>query len=311
MKQKNLKRVLILCLLILTLTTGCTKTLVDKDKKAVKNPETGQSLTKNILCKPTDKKTIKLYKENKVKIEKLPDCTNFKINTGKYEGLWTSFFVKPLAFFILQIGKFTKNYAVALILVTFIIRLISYPFTRKTAMQSELMKKANPELQRIQKKYAGKQDEDSMMKQSQEMMAIYKKYNISPLSGCIFSFIQLPIFIAFYEAVQRIPAIFEGSFLGLQLGTTPWYGFRTSTIIVYILLMLLVAATTYFSFKMNMSGQTLDKSMEKMPIYMSIMIIITAFFMPSALCIYWFFNNIFTILQNILVKKGSKNHGKI
>ncbi|MBO5138771.1 MAG: YidC/Oxa1 family membrane protein insertase [Bacilli bacterium] len=309
-KKNNIHKLIILSVLVLFLTTGCTKTLVDKDKKAVKNPETGQSLTENILCKPTDKKTIKQYENNKVKIEKLPECNNFKINSGKYEGLWTTFFVKPLAFFILKIGSFTKNYAIALILVTFLIRLISYPFTRKTAMQSELMKKANPEIQRIQKKYAGKQDEESMMKQSQEMMAIYKKYNISPLSGCLFSFIQLPIFIAFYEAVQRIPAIFEGSFLGLQLGTTPWYGFRTATFIIYIILMLLVAASTYYSFKMNMSGQTLDPSMAKMPIYMSIMIIVTALFMPTALCIYWLFNNLFTIIQNILVKRGKQSYAK-
>ena len=310
MNKKNKVKLIILITLILTMTTGCTKTLVDKNKKAVKNPTTGQSLTENILCKPTDKETLELYKKNKVKIEKLPECDKFTINTGKYEGLCTSIFVKPLAFFILKIGEFTKNYALALIVVTIIIRLVSYPFTKKTAMQSELMKKANPEIQRIQKKYENKKDEESMMKQSQEMMAIYKKYNISPLSGCLFSFIQLPIFIAFYEAVQRIPAIFEGNFIGLQLGTTPWFGFRTSSFIVYILLMLLVAISTYYSFKMNMSGQTLDKSMEKMPVYMSIMIIITALFMPSALCIYWLFNNLCTIIQNELVKKGKKDYAK-
>lgn len=310
MNKKNKVKLIILITLILTMTTGCAKTLVDKNKKAVKNPTTGQSLTENILCKPTDKETLELYKKNKVKIEKLPECDKFTINTGKYEGLWTSIFVKPLAFFILKIGEFTKNYALALIVVTIIIRLVSYPFTKKTAMQSELMKKANPEIQRIQKKYENKKDEESMMKQSQEMMAIYKKYNISPLSGCLFSFIQLPIFIAFYEAVQRIPAIFEGNFIGLQLGTTPWFGFRTSSFIVYILLMLLVAISTYYSFKMNMSGQTLDKSMEKMPVYMSIMIIITALFMPSALCIYWLFNNLCTIIQNALVKKGKKDYAK-
>lgn len=132
---------------------------------------------------------------------------------------------------------------------------------------------------------------------------IYKKYNISPLSGCLFSFIQLPLFIAFYEAVQRFPAIFEDNFIGLQLGTTPSVGITTSTFYIYIILMLLIAATTFYSFKMNMSGQTLDPAMRKMPIYMSIMIIVTAFFMPSALCIYWIFNNLCTIIQNILVKK--------
>lgn len=305
MKNKSRNKLLIIVLLILALTTGCTKTLVDKDKKAVVNKQTGQNLTENILCKPTDKTTIEQYKKNKVNIDQLPDCKDFKINSGKYEGLWTTVLVKPLAFFILQLGNLTKNYALALILVTIIIRLICYPFTKKTAMQSELMKQAQPEMAKIQKKYAGKQDEQSMMKQSQEMMMLYKKYNISPMSGCLFSFIQLPLFIAFYEAVQRFPAIFEDSFLGLQLGTTAPVGFTTSTFYAYIILMILIAASTYYSMKMNNSGQTLDPAMQKMPIYMSIMIIITAFFMPSALCIYWFFNNLCTILQNILVKKQS------
>ena len=305
--MKNKKKILIVLLLLIALTTGCTKTLTDGNKKAVVNKQTGQNLTANILCKPTDKNTIKQYEKYKVNIEKLPDCEDFKITSGGYEGLWTSILVKPLAYIILQIGKITKNYGLALIIITILIRLILYPFTRKTAMQSELMKKAQPELQRIQKKYENKKDEDSMMKQSQEMMMLYKKYNISPMSGCLFSFIQLPLLIAFYESIQRIPAIFEDSFIGIQLGTTPSVGFTTATFYMYIILMLLIALTTYYSFKMNSSGQTLDPAMAKMPIYMSIMIIVTAMFMPSALCIYWLFGNLCTILQNYLVKKEIKS----
>ncbi len=303
MKNKTKKRFIILTLLLI-LTTGCTKTLTDKNNKAVTNKVTGQNLTENILCRPKDKETIKQYEKNKVNIKKLPECEKFKINEGKYEGLWTTFLIKPLAFFILQLGKLTKNYALAVILITLIIRLICYPFTRKTAMQSELMKQAQPEMQRIQKKYAGKQDEKSMMMQSQEMLAIYKKYNISPASGCLFSLIQLPLFLAFYESVQRIPAIFEGTFLGLQLGTTPTVGITTSTFYIYVILMILISLTTYYSFKMNMSGQTLDPAMKNMPIYMSVMIIVTALFMPSALCIYWLVSNLCTIFQNMAVKKN-------
>ena len=305
MKKKN--KIIVVLLLLIVLTTGCTKTLTDENKKAVVNKQTGQNLTANILCKPTDKNTIKQYEKYKVNIDKLPACKDFKITSGGYEGLWTSILVKPLAYIILQIGKITKNYGLSLIIITILIRLILYPFTKKTAMQSELMKKAQPELQKIQKKYENKKDEDSMMKQSQEMMMLYKKYNISPMSGCLFSFIQLPLLIAFYESIQRVPAIFEDSFIGIQLGTTPSVGFTTATFYMYIILMLLIALTTYYSFKMNSSGQTLDPAMAKMPIYMSIMIIVTAMFMPSALCIYWFFGNLCTILQNYLVKKEIKN----
>lgn len=304
MKKKNKKKLIILVLLVtLLLTTGCTKTLTDKNKKAVVNKVTGQNLTENILCKPTDKETIKQYKDSGVKIDKLPECKDFKVNSGKYEDLWTALLVKPLAFLILKIGTFTKNYALALIILTILIRLICYPFTRKTAMQSENMKKANPEIQRIQKKYEGRKDEDAMMKQSQEMMMVYKKYNINPTSGCIFAFLQLPLFIAFYEAVQRFPVIFEDSFLGMQLGTTPSIGLTSKFFFMYLILMLLIGLTTYMSFKMNSSGNDLDPSMKHMPVYMTAMIIITALFMPSALCIYWLTNNLCTMLQNYIVKK--------
>ena len=308
MKKQKIK--IILILLILLLTTGCTQTLTDSKNKPVKDNVTGQSLTQNILCKPTNKNTIKIYEKNKVKVEKLPDCDNFKVNSGKYEGLWTSIFVKPLAFVLLKLGKLVGNYAVSLIIISLLIRLIAFPFTKKTAMQSELMKKAQPELTKIQNKYKDKQDQESLTRQSQEMMMVYKKYNISPMSGCLFSMIQLPLFIAFFEAVQRTPAIFEGKFLGLQLGTTPMVGFTTASIIGYIVLMLLIGATTYFSFKLNATGNTLDPSMAMMPVMMVFMIIFMALFMPSALGIYWITTNLFTIFQNMLVKRSKVEHGK-
>lgn len=310
MKNKNIKKKLIIIVLLLVLTTGCTKTLTDSKKKPVRNEKTGQSLTANILCKPTSKENIKLYEKNKVKIDKLPDCDKFKINNGKYEGLWTSIFIKPLAYILLKLGKMIGNYAVSLIIISLIIRLIAYPLTKKTAMQSELMKKAQPELTRIQNKYKDKQDQESMTKQSQEMMMVYKKYNINPMAGCLFAMIQLPLFIAFFEAVQRTPAIFEGKFLGLKLGTTPMVGFTSNGLIAYIILMLLIGATTYFSFKMNSANTNIDPSMKMMPTMMVGMIIFMALFMPSALGIYWITTNIFTIIQNMLVKRSKEVYGK-
>lgn len=307
--KKNRRTKLILLILILFLTTGCATTLVDKDKKAVKNPETGQSLTENILCKPTKKSTIETYEKYDVKLDKLPDCDEFKVTSGGYEGLWTNLLIKPLAFIILWIGKYVGSFAVAVIIVSLVIRLIAYPVTKKTALQSELLKKANPELERLKKKYEGKTDQESMMKQSQEMLLIYKKYNISPMSGCLFSFLQLPLFIAFFEAINRVPAIFEDQFLGLQLGTTPAIGFGTSSIIVYIILIILIGLTTFFSFKMNATAE-MDPSMKMMPIMMTGMIIVTGLFMPSALGIYWVTSNAFTIVQNMLVKRSKMLNGK-
>ena len=309
MKNKRIKTLLILFLLLLT--TGCTQQLKDSKNKPVKNEVTGQTLTENILCRPTNEETIKIYEEYKVNLKKLPECKNFKVTSGKYENLWTSLFVKPLSYILLKLGEVVKNYGLSVIIISLIIRLIAFPLTKKTAMQSEIMKKAQPELNRIQKKYENKKDQESMLKQNQEMMAVYKKYGINPMAGCIFAFIQLPIFIAFFEALQRTPVIFEDMFLGLQLGTTPYVGVTTSTYYAYIILMLIIAGTTFYSFRMTTANSNIDDpSMKMMPIMMSGMIVVTAIFMPSGLGIYWVTSNIFTIIQTILVKRSREVNGK-
>ncbi|MBQ8472858.1 MAG: YidC/Oxa1 family membrane protein insertase [Bacilli bacterium] len=337
--MKNKK--IILLLLIPLLLTGCTKKLKDKDNKAVINEVTGQNLTENILCRPTDEETIRLYKENGVEIDSLPyctcesdkievqvgvenedgtittetkevDCESFSITSGGYEGLWTSIFVKPLAFVILFFGRLTKSYGLGLIITSLLIRLIAYPITRKTAMQSEYMKKAGPEMERIEKKYANKDQSDQqvMLQKSQEMMMVYKKYNVNPISGCLLSFLQLPLFIAFLEAINRVPAIFEEKFLVYHLGTTPSVGLGNGNW-WYLLVVLVVAATTYFSFKATTSDQISTspemRSQQKMMTNMfTIMIIVMSFFMSTALDIYWMVTNLFTILQNLIVKRRTK-----
>ena len=304
--MKNKKKLIILAVLLLLLT-GCTKTLKTEDKKVVKNPETGQSLTENILCRPTNKETIKAYEENGVDLAAIPKCSEFNVTSGGYDGLWTSLFVKPLAFIILFINRYVKSAGLALIITSFALRLVLYPVTRKTAMQSELIKKAQPELDKLEKKYINKTDSDSMMKKSQEMTMIYKKYNINPISGCLYSFLQLPLFIGFLEAINRVPALFEENFLTLQLGTTPSVGIFTNGNWLYIVLVLLVGVTTYFSFNLNKTTSTSQNDpMANMTNIMTGMITVMGIFMSSALCIYWITTNLFTIIQNLLVKRSKE-----
>ena len=72
------------------------------------------------------------------------------------------------------------------------------------------MKKIQPELQRIEKKYANKDqnNREIMMQKSQEMMALYKKNNISPMAGCLPALLQLPLFIAFLTSLKSIYLVF-------------------------------------------------------------------------------------------------------
>ena len=304
--KKIINNKIVLILFLLLTLTGCTTQLRDKNNKIVKNIKNGQNLTANIVCKPTDKEIIKINEKNKVKIEKLPDCNKMSI-TGKYENLWNTFFVRPLAYIIVRVGKLVGNTGLALILITLAIRLVLFPITRKTAMQSELIKKAQPELNKLEKKYEGKTDQDSITKKGQEMMMIYKKYNINPLSGCVFAFLQLPLLFAFIEAINRVPAIFEGKFIGLEMGMTPWVGI-TSGNYLYIILPILIIVTTYFSFNMNNTASMQNAAQNKsMMIFMTIFIGFMSFTLSSAIGIYWVTSSAFTVFQNLLTDRSIKN----
>lgn len=315
MKKNKYIKILIILLVVFSLT-GCTKYGKDTNKKAIVNEKTGQRLVTNILCKPTDKEMIKLYNsynkdsKKKVDLEKLEDCKSMKIG-GDYQDLWTNIFVKPLAWVIIKIGNLFKSYGLALIIATLIIRLIAFPFTKKAALQSENMKKASPALEKLEKKYKNKNDQESMMKKSQEMMLIYKENNINPMSTCLFTFFQIPLFFAFYEAISRIPIIFEEKFLGFELGTSP-INAVTMGDYKYLIFIVLIGAATYFSFKLNSGAamnQDQQKQMKMMTNVMVIVMTITAFSISTGIAFYWVTTNIFTIIQNLLVKRGKNSNG--
>ena len=330
--MKKNKKVLIAVLATLLLLTGCTKQLKDADGKVVQDKSTKQVLVENILCRPEalkdtyiealekkredlqkkldagdiSKKDFEKKTKNMLDIDKLPVCTEISVVEGGYETFWTSVFVKPLAWVIVNIGKLLwSSYGLAIIVTTLLIKLILMPFTIKSLKQSESIQKAKPKLDRIEKKYAGKTDQQSMMMKSNEMMAVYKEFKINPVSGCLLGFIQIPLFFAFYEALYRLPILFENKFLGLHMGMTPLAGAESGAW-YYLVLPIIVGVVTYFSFKMNRKTMPDDqmKQMNLMFNIMIVMIFITSFSMSTAIIIYWVTNSLFTIIQNLLVKRS-------
>lgn len=314
--KKRVFKLLIVMFLVLNLT-GCTKYLKGKDNKLVENTKTGQRLPSNILCKPKDKTTLELYekyeKENKnseVKLSELKECEEMDIVSKNYDGLWATIFVQPLAFIIVKIGLIFKNHGLGIIIATLLIRFAFYPLTKKTAMQSENMKKAQNKLNKLEAKYRGKNDTASMQQKAQEMQVIYKEYDINPLSSCLIMLIQIPLFFAFYEAITRIPALFEENFLGLNLGTSPSVGLLSQGNIGYLILIILVILATYFSFRFSsrdLMNEEQAKQMKTTTYFMVIMMSITAFSISSGIAVYWITSNSFVIIQNILLKRSKKN----
>ncbi len=295
--------------LLLILCTGCTQTLKD-GKKVITNEETGQTLTSNILCQPTEEQLYNTYSEYddklQVKLDDLPQCSTFKPSKLEYKSLWESIFIKPLAYIILKLGYLIKNMGLSVMIIGLLIRIIMMPVQIKTVKQSENMKKIQPEMARIEKKYANKTDNDSLMAKSQETMMLYKKYQINPVSGCLMAFIQLPLFFAFLEAINRVPAIFEGTFLTMNLGMTPATGIAHHNYI-YIILIILIILTTFLSFKNSMASQDQNSEMAQqmkfMFIFMILMVSFASLSLPTAIALYWIVTNGFAVIQNFIIKK--------
>ena len=305
------KKICVIAAIILLTLTGCNKQLVDGDKKRVMDEKTGQSLSANILCLPENEEILEQYKKYEeymdVKLSDLPKCSNMKIYEKKaYNGLWVQLFVRPLAWVIINLGKMLGNYGVSVMVMGIIIRLIMMPFSAKTIRQQENLKKAQPELERIEKKYKDKTDQESLMQKSQETLSIYKKYSVNPLSSCLVSFIQLPLFFAFLEAINRVPAIFENYFWKFQLGTTPLVGIKEGNYF-YIILIVLIVLFTALSFKMtmNQTSVTTESGIQTkyMMIFMTVFIGIASIQLPSAIALYWVVTNAFNVFQTIIFKK--------
>ena len=311
--MKNKFKILVL-VFVLLLTSGCgnSKYIQDKDKKIVTYEETGQMLEKDILCLPEkDSELYNIYKEYSdqlnIDFEDLPACTDFKITSNESSGLWEFLFVKPLAYLILVLGKLVGNLGISLILIGLAIRLILLPFTIKSTKQTMNMKKAGPELEKLERKYHNRTDNESLMAKSQETMMIYKKYKVNPMVGCLMAFIQLPLFFAFLQAIYRTPAIYEESLLTFNLGMTPLVGIKTGNYL-YLLLLVLIAVSTYFSFKQTMSqaGSQSPEAAKQMKIMLYVMLVVITYAsltLPTALAFYWIVTYAFIAVQNIIMNK--------
>jgi YidC/Oxa1 family membrane protein insertase len=99
-----------------------------------------------------------------------------------------------------------ENISITIILFTIIVYMLLFPLTYKQQKFSKLNGKMSPELQKIQKKYAGQKDQASRLAMQQETQAVYDKYGVSPTGSCLPILIQFPIMLAVYRVVMNIPA---------------------------------------------------------------------------------------------------------
>lgn len=209
-----------------------------------------------------------------------PDPDQMKPIDPKNAGFWETYFVYPLQQLLDFFNDILGSWGLAILAATILIRLVVLPLTLKQMKSSRAMQVLQPEMKKIQEKYKNNQQ-----KLQEETMKLFQKHNVNPMAGCLPMLIQLPILIAFYQAIMRDPTIAKSSFLWMQLGEhDPYY-----------ILPLLAALTTYLqSVVMGMS----DNPQQRAFLFiMPVMIFVLAFQFPAALPLYWIYSNLFTMVQ--------------
>ena len=223
---------------------------------------------------------------------------------------WFYFFTKNFFFAIDYFFKLTGNFGIAIILITICIRILFYPLANYSFKSMAKMKILQPEMTRLKELY-----KDDKMKLQQEMMALYKKEKVNPVSGCLPIFIQIPFFFAIYKVL----------FVTLEMRHQPFYGWikdlseRDPTSIFNLFgiipwdppsfLMIgiwpcLMGLTMYLQQKLNPTPP--DPIQQKIFMFFPLFLTIILAPFPSGLVIYWTINNVLTMAQQIVIMRQTK-----
>ncbi len=208
------------------------------------------------------------------------------------------------------------NYGVAIILVTFIVRAFTTPFTVKQLKSTRAMSKLKPQLDEINVKYRS----DPQKKQA-AIMELYAKNGVNPLAsctgGCLPMLIQMPIFMGLFFVLGRaielrgMPAFLW--ITDLSKSDVVWSGFSIPFVMPAGLAILpwIMVVTTYFQTKVTMSGSAgMDPAQQKMMTWMMpAMMFFFSAVMPSGLVLYWIVSNFWSIAQYKFINRGVMAQG--
>ncbi len=220
---------------------------------------------------------------------------------------WFYFLTKNFFFVIHYFFELTGNYGIAIILVTICIRLMFFPLANYSFKSMAKMKVLQPEMARLKELH-----KDDKMKLQQEMMSLYKKEKVNPVSGCLPILIQIPFFFAIYKVlfvtIESRHQPFFGWIVDLSerdpttifnaFGLIPW---DPPSFLMIGIWPCLMGLTMYFQQKLNPAPP--DPVQAKIFMFFPLFLTVILAPFPSGLVIYWTFNNILTMAQQVIIMK--------
>ena len=225
---------------------------------------------------------------------------------------WFYFLAKPLFYILDFLFSFSGNFGVAILLLTILIKVVFFPVVNRSYVQMAKMRKVQPEITKLRELYG-----DDRQKMALEMQSLYKKEELKPLSGCLPVLIQIPVFFALYNvllvALEMRHAPFIGWIKDLSapdpislfngFGLINW---EPPQILMIGVFHILFGLTFLLQTKLNPAPP--DPIQKTLFTWMPIVMVFIAANFPVGLVIYWAWNGILSIMQQVYImkKQGSE-----
>jgi YidC/Oxa1 family membrane protein insertase len=214
---------------------------------------------------------------------------------------WFDFLVRPALWLLKFLYRFTGNYGIAIILITVLQKIAFHPLTHKSLKSMQAMQAIQPKIQALQERY-----KNNPQKKQEETMSLYKKHGVNPMGGCLPMLVQIPIFIALYNALSSSVEMWQARFLWIRDLTQPdslfsvavWGGYDFHANI----LALLMGVSMWVQQKMSPPAG--DPRQAQMMLWMMPILFTFMFWsFPSGLVLYWLVNNILQVGQQWLITR--------
>ena len=223
---------------------------------------------------------------------------------------WFYFFTKPLFFVIDYFFKLTGNFGLAIVIITALIRLVFFPLANYSFKSMAKMKILQPEMVRLKELH-----KSDKVKLQQEMMALYKREKVNPVSGCLPVLIQIPFFFAIYKMLYVTLEMRHQPFFGWikdlsdrdptsifnLFGLIPW---DPPTFLMIGAWPILMGISMYIQQKLNPTPP--DPIQAKIFMFFPVFLTVILAPFPSGLVVYWTVNNVLTITQQWIIMRGTR-----
>ena len=209
-------------------------------------------------------------------------------------GAWLRFLVVPIRQGLLWAFDLLGNYGWAIVLVTILISLLLAPLKHYSYVSIRRMQKISPQVKRIQEKYKGlKPTDPKRSEMNQEMVALYREHNVSPIGGCLPMLLMIPFFFAFYRLLV----------VSVELRHAPFVFWvqDLSREDPYFILPLLMGASQLIMQKMTATQA--EGIQAKIMMFMPVVFVLIMAWAPSGLVLYWFANNVISMGQQAVTSR--------